>query len=330
MESIQKIRITCTITAFISLILIGLGGYVRATGAGLACPDWPLCFGKIVPEFGLGVMQEYLHRVLAGLVALLTIYLVIIGYKYKHIHPKFYRLAVFLFILVIIQAVFGGLTVIMKLNPFIVTAHFLLGSIFFIALSLPIFERLKIGRQFVQANKMWLRVFVLLMFIAVLFQSVLGAFVGSSGAALACPDLPFCLGEIIPENASGPQIIHMTHRIFGLSILLLSSVLVLISRVFYKLSQLEKGLFSWILFLISFQVFLGIANVWLKIPISGTVLHLIVAEMILLGLVLLYKELHGGISIFSEVVVQTNPFRHSSKALSEPQRKMTKKMAVGE
>ena len=51
--------------------LIVLGALVRANDAGLACPDWPLCFGQVVPEFDVKVGFEWGHRALAGSVSLL-------------------------------------------------------------------------------------------------------------------------------------------------------------------------------------------------------------------------------------------------------------------
>jgi len=50
--------------------LIVLGALVRAHEAGLACPDWPLCFGLLVPEMNLRVGFEWSHRVLAGAISL--------------------------------------------------------------------------------------------------------------------------------------------------------------------------------------------------------------------------------------------------------------------
>ena len=50
--------------------LIVLGALVRAHAAGLACPDWPLCFGELVPRFDLKVAFEWGHRVTAGAVSL--------------------------------------------------------------------------------------------------------------------------------------------------------------------------------------------------------------------------------------------------------------------
>src|SRR5688500_5749812 len=56
--------------AAITWALIVLGALVRAHGAGLACPGWPLCFGQLVPEMDLRVAFEYSHRLLAGSVTL--------------------------------------------------------------------------------------------------------------------------------------------------------------------------------------------------------------------------------------------------------------------
>src|ERR1700760_1820611 len=53
--------------------LIVLGGAVRALNAGLACPDWPLCFGDYVPDFHPQVYLEFIHRVLAGSIGFATL-----------------------------------------------------------------------------------------------------------------------------------------------------------------------------------------------------------------------------------------------------------------
>src|SRR5262245_3887574 len=49
--------------------LIVLGGVVRATGSGLACPDWPLCHGRLVPPLQVQVLLEWTHRLVALLVS---------------------------------------------------------------------------------------------------------------------------------------------------------------------------------------------------------------------------------------------------------------------
>src|SRR3954469_22329765 len=53
--------------------LMALGAGVRAMQAGLSCPDWPLCFGKVIPDFHVGVYFEFIHRSYAGLVSILFV-----------------------------------------------------------------------------------------------------------------------------------------------------------------------------------------------------------------------------------------------------------------
>ena len=61
--------------AFAGTGLIVLGAGVRAFEAGLACPDWPLCFGEVIPEMNLEVGFEFSHRVLAGCISLVFVFL---------------------------------------------------------------------------------------------------------------------------------------------------------------------------------------------------------------------------------------------------------------
>jgi heme A synthase len=54
-------------TAVLTLILIGIGAYVRATGSGLGCPDWPTCHGGVVPPGSRHSIIEFSHRFTASL-----------------------------------------------------------------------------------------------------------------------------------------------------------------------------------------------------------------------------------------------------------------------
>src|SRR5438093_11022400 len=54
----------------VTWVLLVLGALVRAHGAGLACPDWPLCFGTVAPRMDVRVAFEYSHRALAGTITL--------------------------------------------------------------------------------------------------------------------------------------------------------------------------------------------------------------------------------------------------------------------
>ena len=60
------IRPLSTLTVFSVFGLVVLGGVVRVTGSGLGCPDWPLCYGRVVPPWELTALIEYSHRMVAS------------------------------------------------------------------------------------------------------------------------------------------------------------------------------------------------------------------------------------------------------------------------
>src|SRR5688572_21803831 len=68
--ALARVGLGFAVLAALPWALIVLGALVRAHGAGLACPDWPLCFGELVPQMDLHVAFEWSHRVVAGSVAL--------------------------------------------------------------------------------------------------------------------------------------------------------------------------------------------------------------------------------------------------------------------
>src|SRR5207248_6756812 len=72
------IRRFAAVAAFLTVILIVAGGVVTNTDSGLACPDWPTCFGSVVPRMAGNVAVEHTHRLIATAVGLLAVALVIL------------------------------------------------------------------------------------------------------------------------------------------------------------------------------------------------------------------------------------------------------------
>jgi len=283
------------ILALLTLVLIGLGSFVRATGAGLACPDWPLCFGRAIPEFQYGVAQEVIHRYVAGIAMLLTLSLVWTGYRMGR-QSKLFRISLALFILICIQAVFGGLTVTMKLNPLVVTTHLALGTLFFQLVALFGFSRpVAVSASSVPPNANPLRRTTLCVAALTYLQILIGGFTAASGAALSCPGFPLCGTESFSPEIYGPQIFQMTHRILGVLLLI---ALVLAVRQSRRLEgplgrRCRRALIRTVS-LVALQVGLGWLNLHLLISPSVTVLHVIVAQGILIHLLLLWRWLTPG------------------------------------
>ena len=283
-REIFTLRAAFLIIAICTLILIGLGGFVRATGAGLSCPDWPLCYGRVVPQiFHPGVAQEYIHRLAAGTVTLLIVGISFYAWKVRARLPRLWSLSRILLLILSSQIILGGLTVLMRLNPFIVMAHLFFGSLVFVLVASSALE----GR-FILCKARYAGVLLLL----VMVQVLLGGFVASSGASLACLDIPFCEGKFLPSGASSQQILQMTHRSVGGLILFIAGILTLIS------SRQERKWFLTISLILLLQIALGLLNVVWRIPIPIALAHLIVAELLLLTVACLYKACNSEANIF--------------------------------
>lgn len=120
--------------AIATLFLMALGSATRVMNAGLACPDWPLCYGELVPQqqMNLQVFLEWFHRLVASTIGLLAIGLASLTWWYRRSLPNWLPwAATFALGLVIFQGLLGGLTVTELLRFDIVTAHLGTGLLFF-------------------------------------------------------------------------------------------------------------------------------------------------------------------------------------------------------
>lgn len=115
------------------------GGLVHATGAGLACPDWPLCFGHVFPALfpvTSGVLFEHGHRLLAALTGVLVLGSTVAVWRTGGTTDTQRLLAALAPLFVLIQALLGALTVLWRLPPMVSLAHFVLAQITFLTLLL--------------------------------------------------------------------------------------------------------------------------------------------------------------------------------------------------
>lgn len=123
--------------AIATLLLMAVGSATRVMNAGLACPDWPLCYGQLVPtrQMNLQVFLEWFHRLDAALIGLSTLTLVITTWWQRSSLPKWLPwAATFALGLILFQGVLGGLTVTELLRFDIVTAHLGTALLFFVSL----------------------------------------------------------------------------------------------------------------------------------------------------------------------------------------------------
>ncbi|MGF1542369.1 MAG: heme A synthase [Pleurocapsa sp.] len=172
--------------AIATLLLMAIGSATRVMNAGLACPDWPLCYGKLVPtqQMNLQVFLEWFHRLDAALIGVSTIALTGLSWWYRRSIPRWLPYAsTFALFLIVFQGILGGLTVTQLLRFDIVTAHLATALLFFT--TLVIIGTVLTPYEGTQAAGK-LKWFGLTATILVYLQSILGGLVASRWALHQC------------------------------------------------------------------------------------------------------------------------------------------------
>ena len=118
-------------TAASVYVLIVLGGIVTSTDSQLACPDWPLCNGQMIPTFTTPVLIEYTHRVWTLVVTALVVATVIMAWKNYRWSNKVTKLATLTLVLLWGQVILGMVTVDSGGLPAVVTSHLALATLVF-------------------------------------------------------------------------------------------------------------------------------------------------------------------------------------------------------
>src|SRR5438093_10234750 len=122
-RQVADLRYMAVLTVIATYVLIVLGGTVRATGSGTACPDWPLCQGQLVPPAETKVMIEYSHRLLASVVGFLILGTLFWGWRTYREHRLFTGGAVAVVLLLAGQVILGGITVKTETAASVVALH---------------------------------------------------------------------------------------------------------------------------------------------------------------------------------------------------------------
>lgn len=213
-------------SALLCFALIMIGAWVRLTDAGLGCPDWPGCYGKLSPvqakaqiaqavaeqggdhgPVSLGkAWREMIHRYIATGLGLLIIGIVLMAWRLRHRLEQSPWLATFTLGVVILQGLFGKWTVTLLLKPAIVTGH-LIGGLLTFSLLFWLWLRTRQAIEAVGSRPKvpvkpptyGLQWFARLALLAVGFQIALGGWTSTNYAALACPDFPTCQEQWVPR-----------------------------------------------------------------------------------------------------------------------------------
>ena len=326
MEVRSVFRVLVFSATALALLVVVFGAFVRLSDAGLGCPDWPGCYGHVsVPQsetatnralerFPGSVIEtrkawiEMIHRYLAGTLGLLVAAIAAMAWCWRQALGQSPRLPTVLVILICLQAAFGMWTVTMLLMPAIVTGH-LLGGMTTLALLAWLSARQGAIRQVVASPPpsghgvaaRWATAAL----VVLALQIVLGGWVSTNYAGLACPDLPLCQGSAVPpmdvdqgfslarrlgETRDGAPLpgealtaIHWVHRIGAIVAV---TVLVIAGWVARAVPAFRlAGMLVAVLALT--QASLGIANVAYVLPLPLAVAHNAGAALLLIAVVVL-------------------------------------------
>lgn len=300
------------VAAAATFILIFVGGLVTSTGSALAVPDWPLAYGHLVPKLVGGVRFEYGHRVVAGTVVILTLILALWAWWAE---PRSWvrKIAFAALGLVVVQAVLGGITVLLLLPLPIAVAHAATAQAFFcLMVAMALFTNPNFGAgPRVRSDYRHPRLATLTIFAtAVIYAQILiGAVMRHLGAGLAIPDFPLAYGRLIPPFAGLGVEINFAHRCGALVVTFF--VLWMALRIF-RYHRGEPQLWHpalLILFLLAAQITLGALTIWSGRAVIPTTAHVAVGAAVLATSLTLAIRAHGigGLASSSEAARVRTP-----------------------
>ncbi len=335
----QRVHHLTALTLFLCFDLVLFGSFTRLSDSGLGCPDWPGCYGYMSPlgageaiEAAQSAMPtgpvtlskawiEMIHRYLAMTGGVLILTLAVFSWKRDRTLWAWPTLTL---VWVCVQGAFGALTVTMKLFPAIVSLHLLGGMLLLVLLLMQLLRQrhaLWAESRLVLPSSVrwWLMATVGLL----LVQVVMGAWVSSNYAVMACDTYPKCqgawwpemnfdkgfelwrhlgvdgLGEALPFQAL--TAIHFVHRWHAVpvALLLLWSAFLLHK---HGLTLQAKGL--WLVLLLQFIT--GVSNAVLGWPLLAALLHTASAA----GLLMLLSWSLG--------ITESRSSRHIATTFSRP------------
>jgi cytochrome c oxidase assembly protein subunit 15 len=267
--------------AFI-LANVVLGALVRAHGAGLACPDWPLCFGDVIPRFDFHVAWEVGHRYVGWSFGLAYLALGFGVLRDRTLRQRAGRVWATGLALLLAQGLLGALTVWHLLAAWSVTSHLIVGnawnaSVLWLGLTLRAHAR---GVPAAPVPRP-ARIAVALGALFLLFQVALGGLVSSRAAGLACSRWPGCYDERwFPkwgmDNLVG---LHVHHRANAYLLAAILAAAAWLARGVPGLARPTRVALA----LVLVQMGVGIANVLLQLPVEITALHSLFAGALVLA-----------------------------------------------
>ncbi len=307
--ALHRFAVLCAAATF---ILIFVGGLVTSTGSALAVPDWPLAYGRLVPKLVGGVRFEYGHRVVAGVVVMLTIVLafwIAMVERRSWVRKTAFAAAG----LIVLQAILGGITVLYLLPLPIAVAHAgTAQALFCLMVAMALFTNPKFGtgpQLRGDSGRSGTATLATITTAVVYTQILIGAVMRHLGAGLAIPDFPTSFGHLVPPFAGIGIDVNFAHRCGAVvvSVLVLWTVARVLSRYRDRPELTHPALL--LLGLLLLQVSLGAMTIWSGRAVLQTTAHVAVGAGVLATSLALTIRLRamGGLASAAEAATVRSP-----------------------
>jgi cytochrome c oxidase assembly protein subunit 15 len=231
----------------------------------------------MVPEMTGGVFWEHLHRLVAGGLLLMWGLATWLARKETVDRPWIFKASLVGAGLLLVQSLFGGLTVLYRLPDWISTTHLTL-AFSFLALATVLASAASERSAPPEPVDPGLSRWAVAAPAAVLVQSVVGGLVRHTDAGMACPDVPLCLGRVVPPLINAPITTHFAHRV--LALIVVAVVVALAVRARCAPEQVRRWS-TVAAVLVVVQAGLGIASVLTTLAVVPVSLHTLVAAALL-------------------------------------------------
>ena len=289
-----RVLAVSTVASIFGLVI--LGGVVRLTESGLGCPDWPLCHGKVVPPLDGPTLIEYFHRLAASLVGLLVLVTVLIAWRHYKRRPWIVVPASLGLLLLVVQVLLGGVTVLEELSSKLVLAHLATAEALMAAMVVVCLVALQ-GSAHLSvaenggATQDRFSILALAVAAAVFVLLLSGSYMTVSGAAVSCGQWwPLCQGQSLPEGYY--QTVHMAHRGVALVVGLLIAWVVILAWRRRQGRPAVGGMALAVGVLFLGQILVGAMILWMGFPLATRLLHLAMATLVWVSLAALAVLAH--------------------------------------
>lgn len=268
---------------------VALGGVVRVTDSGLGCPDWPLCHGQLIPPFEIHTLIEYSHRLSGALVGVIVLAAALLAWVRWRENRWLIHSITAAFVLVLLAAVLGGVTVYTELKWWIVLLHLSIAEAVVACMSVALVGAWSglnptVPKERQASNRPYIDILILSSVLGTFVIILSGSFMTGVGYGSYCGSWPLCGEELFSRN--DPYLVHMGHRV----ITAITGTLIVTTGILVWSKREESpwlglaGVAALSMFLL--QSIIGAVTVWTDFSAALKATHLVGATLLWVSLML--------------------------------------------